>query len=103
MLLSRVLLVQNIEDIDDIIRALRRRRNEFLDRKKFRQLVVDTLGNRAMTPAHIDFLWQVFDRSAAAVCALSWTAAATNSYAVVIDSSDISAGGGGGDETISST
>eukprot|EP00775_Hariotina_reticulata_P003052 gene3052-3333_t len=59
----RVLLVQNIEDIDDIIRALRRRRYEFLDRKKFRQLVVDTLGNRAMTPAHIDFLWQVFDRN----------------------------------------
>jgi hypothetical protein len=58
----RVLLVQNIEDIDEIARALQQRRNERIDRKSFRQLVVQTLGNRAMPPSQVDFLYQCFDR-----------------------------------------
>jgi hypothetical protein len=57
-----VLLVQNIEDIDEIARALQQRRNERIDRKSFRQLVVQTLGNRAMPPSQVDFLYQCFDR-----------------------------------------
>lgn len=61
-----VLLVQHIEDVDEIARELRRHRYEFVDRRKFRQLVVDTLGSRAMTPSHIDFLYHVFDRRARA-------------------------------------
>ncbi|KAF8060603.1 MRS2-G [Scenedesmus sp. PABB004] len=59
----RVLLVQNIEDVDDIIRALQQHRHERLDRKRFRSIVLETLGGRAMTPAHIDFLYACFDRN----------------------------------------
>lgn len=59
---GRVLLVQNIEDVEDIVQSLRRHRHEKLDRRRFREIVFATLGNRAMTPTHIDFLWQCFDR-----------------------------------------
>ncbi|WIA15249.1 hypothetical protein OEZ85_001923 [Tetradesmus obliquus] len=58
----RVLLVQNIEDIDEIVRALQQRRYARIDRRAFRQLVVQTLGSRAMPPSQIDFLYQCFDR-----------------------------------------
>jgi hypothetical protein len=57
-----VLLVQNIEDVDEIVRALQQRRNERIDRRTFRQLVMQTLGSRAMPPSQIDFLYQCFDR-----------------------------------------
>jgi hypothetical protein len=59
-----VLLVQNIEDIDEIVRALQQRRHERIDRRAFRLLVMQTLGNRAMPPSQIDFLYQCFDRCA---------------------------------------
>lgn len=37
-------------------------RGEPIDRKRFRELLISTLGNRAMTPTYIDFLWHCFDR-----------------------------------------
>lgn len=58
----RVLLVQNIEDVDDIVCALRRHRHERMDRRRFREVVFEALGNRALTPTHIDFLYRCFDR-----------------------------------------
>lgn len=44
----RVLLVQHIEDVGQIITALREARYKHLTRKGFRSLMYDTLGNRAM-------------------------------------------------------
>lgn len=44
----RVLLVQHIEDVGSILSALRAARYRHLDRKAFRSLMYDTLGNRAM-------------------------------------------------------
>ncbi|KAF8068278.1 SULP1 [Scenedesmus sp. PABB004] len=58
----RVLLVQNIEDVDQVLRAVKRVRYKYVDRARFRALLMEALGNRAMTPTHIDFLWQAFDR-----------------------------------------
>lgn len=60
-----MLLVQQIEDLDSIIHAVKRVRWEYCDRHMFRQLLLDALGNRAMTPAHMDFLFQCYDRYAA--------------------------------------
>jgi hypothetical protein len=45
---GRVLLVQHIEDVGSILSALRAARYRHLDRKGFRSLMYDTLGNRAM-------------------------------------------------------
>ncbi|WIA29778.1 hypothetical protein OEZ86_012252 [Tetradesmus obliquus] len=58
----RVLLVQNIEDVDEILRAVKRYRYKFVDRGVFRKLLTEALGNRALTQTHIDFLWQCYDR-----------------------------------------
>jgi hypothetical protein len=48
-----VLLVQSIEDVDDIIAALRAARKRHLDKKAFRELIYATLGNRAMVSAAV--------------------------------------------------
>jgi len=57
----RMLLVQNVEDVDAVISALTRYRHSFVDRKLFKQLLLEVMGSRAKT-AHIDLLWQAFDR-----------------------------------------
>lgn len=58
----RTILVQHIEDIDAIIRLVRHIRYKWIDRHAFRQLMMATLGSRVISPAHIDFLWQAYDR-----------------------------------------
>eukprot|EP00775_Hariotina_reticulata_P005093 gene5093-5334_t len=58
----RMLLVQNVEDVDAVISALKRYRYSFVDRKLFKQLLLEVMGSRAKT-AHIDLLWQAFDRN----------------------------------------
>ena len=42
------MLVQHIEDVEQIITALRAARYRHIDRKAFRALMYDTLGSRAM-------------------------------------------------------
>lgn len=58
----RTILVQHIEDIDSIIRLVKHIRYKWIDRHAFRQLMMATLGSRVISPAHIDFLWQAYDR-----------------------------------------
>lgn len=62
LLLCRTILVQHIEDIDSIIRLVKHIRYKWIDRHAFRQLMMATLGSRVISPAHIDFLWQAYDR-----------------------------------------
>lgn len=62
VLLRRTILVQHIEDIDSIIRLVKHIRYKWIDRHAFRQLMMATLGSRVISPAHIDFLWQAYDR-----------------------------------------
>jgi hypothetical protein len=62
LLLHRTILVQHIEDIDSIIRLVKHIRYKWIDRHAFRQLMMATLGSRVISPAHIDFLWQAYDR-----------------------------------------
>ncbi|KIZ05832.1 hypothetical protein MNEG_2127 [Monoraphidium neglectum] len=56
----RVLLVQHIDDLDDIIDALRKVDGP-IDRRRFRDVVTSTLGNRAITAANVNFLFDIFD------------------------------------------
>lgn len=57
---NRVLLVQHIDDLDDIVRALLRAGGP-VSRRQFRDVVTGTLGSRAMSPANINFLFDIFD------------------------------------------
>ena len=57
-----VLLVQHLEDLDDILAAVRRLEPP-IDRRSFRAAITEALGSaRAMSQSNVDFLYHIFDR-----------------------------------------
>ncbi len=54
--------MQHIDDLDDIMEALRQPSNERISKQRFRQIVTDSLGSRAMSPANMDTLYHFLDR-----------------------------------------
>jgi hypothetical protein len=54
--------VQHLDDLDDIIAALRPWQDKPLDRRQFKRLVTQRLGPRALSPSNIDFMWSIFDK-----------------------------------------
>jgi len=60
---NSVLLMQHADELDDVVAALTaaHRAGAPIDRARFRRILTDTLGSRALTAGKADFLWHLFD------------------------------------------
>jgi hypothetical protein len=67
--------VQHLDDLDDILAAVRRLEPP-IDRRAFRAAITEALGSaRAMSQSNVDFLYHIFDRCGvvwACVCCALW-------------------------------